>query len=95
VIPASGALEVGGPARQTFRPGSAKNIIQAADPCLITGSDEGSSLVFAGPGGVPACPNQHVTLFFDGDRFDRVWMPEEKKSTTCRNEKRYLIIAIS
>jgi filamentous hemagglutinin family protein len=116
VIPEGGSLEVGGEARQTFEPGSGRNIIQAAapggeqgtiritspeldisasivsldtqlteiirlaaDPCFSADSAEGSSLIFAGSGGVPAGPNQHATLFFEEDRLDRIMTHEEKR----------------
>jgi filamentous hemagglutinin family protein len=49
----------------------------AADPCLGTTSIEASSLTFTGSGGVPVGPDQHAALFFDGDRLDRIWVPQE------------------
>jgi filamentous hemagglutinin family protein len=116
VIPEGGVLEVGGLERQTFEPGSGRNIIQAAapggeqgtiqitspeldisgslvnlearlaetirlaaDPCFSAGNAEANSLAFAGSGGLPAGPDQHAALFFDGDRLDRLLIPEENK----------------
>jgi hypothetical protein len=113
VIPGGGFLEVGGLTRQSFVPGSGRNIIQAAapggeqgtiqitspeldisgslvslnaaltepirlaaDPCLYSGSDEASSLVFAGAGGVPAGPDQHMGLFLEGERLDNTLRPD-------------------
>ncbi|MFH0731123.1 MAG: hypothetical protein V2B19_32865 [Pseudomonadota bacterium] len=44
----------------------------AADSCLTTGTAEGSSLVFAGAGGVPGGSNQHSALFLEGKRLDDI-----------------------
>ncbi|MFH0731127.1 MAG: hypothetical protein V2B19_32885 [Pseudomonadota bacterium] len=44
----------------------------AADPCLVAGTAEGSSLVVAGAGGVPAVSNAYSTFSFEAERLDNI-----------------------
>jgi filamentous hemagglutinin family protein len=50
-----------------------------ADPCPFAGNIEMSSLAFAGPGGVPAGPDQHAALSFNEGRLNTILMFREDK----------------